>query len=679
MEGLEHHARVGLEDPAAARLLGTAAVWMGALDLAADFLAVAVDGLRRQGRLGLLTRALVAQAWVAVHLGTWSVAAPAADEGLRLAAETGQPFFPTWAHQVQALIAAARGATEQADSLLGTVERDAVEFASPAMMQIVVHARGSGALSGGRHDEAFSHLRRLNDPSDPSFHPVGQGWAVADLAEAAIGSGHVDDVRPIVAGLEKLATTMPSPWLQIGLRHARAVLAADAEAEDLFQAALDADLTRWPLARARLQLAYGSWLRRQRRVAESRAPLRAARDGFDALGLTSWAERARQELRASGEASRSRSTDALDHLTPQELQIAQLAARGLSNREIGQQLYLSHRTVGFHLYRIFPKLEVTSRAQLGARPGSRATARRWTPDEPCRAAVEPVVRQKTATIRAGQPCVESIASVRSIRSKEGTSMSTRLSHPQVSVRAHTGARAPADRHRPAGGCARRTCAAPRGGPGPARGCREPPDDRPRSRRVGRPGGLGAGCRRSRQGRLRNEHADAGPPEQLRRRCHRPGDARHYPRRQDPRRPLLRGIGDLAGGGRSCRRPRPRLHRRVRAGRRRDADRAWRGLPTARGPAAGTPGLPRRSVRVAVADRTGVLPGRLRGGPQPEAGVATERQQGPTSFGLFFEPAGPVAWHTLPSWYAVSGLDRMVDPALQRDLAARIGATTVVLR
>ena len=293
------------------------------------------------------------------------MAAPAADEGLRLAAETGQPFFPTWAHQVQALIAAARGDTEQADFLLGTVERDAVEFASPAMMQIVVHARGSGALSGGRHDEAFSHLRRLNDPLDPSFHPVGQGWAVADLAEAAIGSGHIDEVRPIVAGLEKLATRMPSPWLQIGLRHARAVLAADAEAEGFFQAALDAHLTRWPLARARLQLAYGSWLRRQRRVAESRAPLRAARDGFDALGLTSWAERARQELRASGEASRSRSTDAFDHLTPQELQIAQLAARGLSNREIGQQLYLSHRTVGFHLYRIFPKLEVTSRAQLG--------------------------------------------------------------------------------------------------------------------------------------------------------------------------------------------------------------------------------------------------------------------------------------------------------------------------
>ena len=128
LEELARHARAGLDDPAAARLLGTAAVWMGALDLAADFFAVAVDGLRAQGRLGLLTRALVAQAWVAVHLGTWSVAAPAADEGLRLAAETGQPFFPTWADQVEALIAAARGDAEQAESLLGAVERDAVEI-----------------------------------------------------------------------------------------------------------------------------------------------------------------------------------------------------------------------------------------------------------------------------------------------------------------------------------------------------------------------------------------------------------------------------------------------------------------------------------------------------------------------------------------------------------------------
>ena len=136
------------------------------------------------------------------------------------------------------------------------------------------------------------------------------------------------------------------------------------EATALYAAALDADLTSWPFARARLQLALGSWLRRHRRVAESRAPLRAARDAFDALGIVPWGERARQELRASGESSRRRAPDARDELTPQELQIAQMAGEGLSNREIGQQLYLSHRTVGSHLYRVYPKLGITSRAEL---------------------------------------------------------------------------------------------------------------------------------------------------------------------------------------------------------------------------------------------------------------------------------------------------------------------------
>ena len=116
--------------------------------------------------------------------------------------------------------------------------------------------------------------------------------------------------------------------------------------------------------RARLLLAYGAWLRRQRRVAESRAPLRAAREVFDALGAVPWGERARQELRAAGEASHHRTPRAWDRLSPQELQIARLAADGLSNREIGQQLYLSHRTVSSHLYRVFPKLGISSRSQL---------------------------------------------------------------------------------------------------------------------------------------------------------------------------------------------------------------------------------------------------------------------------------------------------------------------------
>jgi DNA-binding NarL/FixJ family response regulator len=113
-----------------------------------------------------------------------------------------------------------------------------------------------------------------------------------------------------------------------------------------------------------LLLAYGVWLRRRKRIGESRASLAAARSAFDALGTRAWSERARQELRSSGVASRPRQRNAVDELTPQELQIARMVASELSNREIGRQLYLSHRTVGAHLYRAFPKLGITSRGQL---------------------------------------------------------------------------------------------------------------------------------------------------------------------------------------------------------------------------------------------------------------------------------------------------------------------------
>jgi DNA-binding CsgD family transcriptional regulator len=151
----------------------------------------------------------------------------------------------------------------------------------------------------------------------------------------------------------------------VGLRHARAVLAQDpGEAADRFSAALGAALTRWPLQRARLLLAYGQWRRRQRRIADSRPPLREARDAFDAMGCAAWGDQARRELRASGESSSRRDRAARDQLTAQELQIAQLAAQGLSNRDIAQRLYLSHRTISTHLYRIFPKLGITSRGEL---------------------------------------------------------------------------------------------------------------------------------------------------------------------------------------------------------------------------------------------------------------------------------------------------------------------------
>ena len=121
-----------------------------------------------------------------------------------------------------------------------------------------------------------------------------------------------------------------------------------------------------PFDQARLRLAHGGWLRRHGRIVESREPLRAARQMFDQLGNTPFSNRARAELRGAGEQSRNDDTTTWDALTPQEAQIATLAADGLTNRQIGERLFLSHRTVGSHLYRIFPKLGITTRSQLAA-------------------------------------------------------------------------------------------------------------------------------------------------------------------------------------------------------------------------------------------------------------------------------------------------------------------------
>lgn len=356
----------GSGDPDTAHLLGTVAAALGAFDRAVTFLEVSTTALRAQGRLGLLAQVLLSQAWAAIYLGAWNVAMPAADEAGRLARETRQPLWVANAHAAEATLAALRGEYSLSAALADGAERVIAAASANPLLSLVQLARGQAALGGGRYAEAYAHLRRVFDPSDVAHHPFVRWWTLGDLVEAAVHSGHRDEARAVVKELEPLAEQTRSPILLAGLTYARPLLASAEDAEALFLAGLAADLTNWPLARERLQLAYGAWLRRQRRVVESRTPLRAARDAFDALGVIPWGERARQELRASGERSRRRAPGAWDQLSPQDLQIAQMAASGLSNREIGQRLYLSHRTVGFHLYRIFPKLGITSRLQLGA-------------------------------------------------------------------------------------------------------------------------------------------------------------------------------------------------------------------------------------------------------------------------------------------------------------------------
>jgi DNA-binding CsgD family transcriptional regulator len=374
LERLSRTAGADRLDTDAARFLGPAAVVVGAFDVGSDLLAAAVDGLRTEGRLGHLPRLLSLYSTMAARLGDWEAAIPAAEEARRLAEEFAEPHWEAAANTVISLVAAMRGDEERAERLAARAEMIAEQVGAKITMAFAQFGRVVAALGGGRHTDAYACAERLFNPADSAYHPVISSWLLADLAEAARHIDRLGAARERVAQVEAVAGERPGPWIAIILRHARALVADPADAGERFAEALASDLSRWPFQRARIQLAYGQWLRRHRRVAESRAVLRAARDTFDALGSAPWSEQARRELRASGERSLRRVPEARDQLTAQELQIAQLAAEGLSNREIGQRLFLSHRTISTHLYRVFPKLGITSRAELSASlaPGSGA-------------------------------------------------------------------------------------------------------------------------------------------------------------------------------------------------------------------------------------------------------------------------------------------------------------------
>ncbi len=354
----------GHVDTEAAHFFGPAALVVGAFDLGNDFLATAIHGLRTEGRLGHLPRLLTLYSSMAARIGDWEAALPGAEEARRLAQELGEPQWGAAADTVVSLVAAMRGDDEQARLMAAQAEAVAEPVGANITMAFAQFGKVLAALGGGRHADAYAYAERLFDPGDSAYHPVISSWLIADLADAARHIDRVEAARDRVAQVAAGAGERPGTWIALGLRHAEALLAEPDEAGDRFDEALAGDLSRWPFQRGRIQLAYGQWLRRQRRVADSRAVLRVARDTFDALGCASWGDQARAELRASGERSRRRAPEARDQLTPQELQIAQLAAEGLSNREIGQRLFLSHRTISTHLYRVFPKLGITSRGEL---------------------------------------------------------------------------------------------------------------------------------------------------------------------------------------------------------------------------------------------------------------------------------------------------------------------------
>jgi ATP/maltotriose-dependent transcriptional regulator MalT len=261
-------------------------------------------------------------------------------------------------------VAVMRGETEEAARIIRELRAHSLFPGMPFATGIAQQVDSLLALFDGHATEAYDLISRAFDPADMHYHSVRRWLIAPDLADIAVAAGMVEQARELLTDLPELAGRLPSEMMVVAHAYTDAVLAPDDTAEERYTAALSALPAGWTLVRARLNLHHGRWLRRQRRNVDARTPLRLARDEFERIGAQPWAEMAREQLRATGESSGRRQVNTAERLSAQEMQIAELASQGLSNREIGERLFISHRTVGAHLYRIYPRLGITSRRML---------------------------------------------------------------------------------------------------------------------------------------------------------------------------------------------------------------------------------------------------------------------------------------------------------------------------
>jgi DNA-binding NarL/FixJ family response regulator len=322
-----------------------------------------LTGARRAGALNMVEHALTRGAQVQIGTGAWGKAAAAAAEALPLTAATGHAGLTALPIAELAVVAALRG-DDAADRHLAEViairEAHPVGISDFLVVDMVHWARALRAA-----DQPATALHHLEQISSPRLRRM----AAIDRLETAARAGRADLLRMWVEELQSFATGTGAPAAVAVVEHGRALLTEDGDAEAHFRRALAAHAASLRLPdRARTELAYGEYLRRARRRVDAREHLRAALALFEDLGATAWAERAAQELRASGETARRRDVSTATELTAQERQVAALVRQGLPNRDVAAQLFVSPRTVDFHLRNVFTKLGLSSRTELTALP-----------------------------------------------------------------------------------------------------------------------------------------------------------------------------------------------------------------------------------------------------------------------------------------------------------------------
>ncbi|MER6066389.1 LuxR C-terminal-related transcriptional regulator [Streptomyces sp. NPDC001792] len=303
--------------------------------------------------------------------GDWDEAGELAAEGLAVCEEFGGRFFSFYFRYHQALLAAVQGRFETsralADQMIGWAGPRGVGMAQTyARHALVLAHHGEGDF-----EAAYQRATEISPAGILASHVPHSLWVALELVEAAVRTDRGTEAEEHVCALRESGTAALSPRLAMREAAAAALVAGD-EAPELFARALSMPrIDEWPFETAKVRLLYGERLRRSRATNEAKVQLTQALGAFEKLGAAPWAARAERELRAAGQATRAPSgAQGVAALTPQELEIARLAASGMTNKEIGERLFISPRTVSSHLYQIFPKLGITKRAALRDAIGS---------------------------------------------------------------------------------------------------------------------------------------------------------------------------------------------------------------------------------------------------------------------------------------------------------------------
>ena len=334
-----------------------------------------VQAARDVGMLAELPLALISRVGVHLLSGETQVAAALVGEAEALARATGNAAPPAYG---AISLAAYRGTDDELSALFATASTDFRARGEGMGLTALSWATAMRCNALARYDDAFAAATEVATGPGETWYAA---LAVVELIEAASRTGRPERAAEAVESLSESTRASDTPWARGVEARSRALLAGGETAESLYRDAIES-LQPTPLRvdLARAHLLYGEWLRREGRRVDARTELRTAHELFSEFGMAGFAERARVELGATGEHVRSRALHAGDQLTSQESQVAGLAAEGYTNRQIAEHLFISPKTVEYHLKKAYRKLDVTSRTQLarrfpqGAGPVSTGTA-----------------------------------------------------------------------------------------------------------------------------------------------------------------------------------------------------------------------------------------------------------------------------------------------------------------